>query len=102
MTALIPPTVNLNGTSGLDLFKQADDVCAALHDLRLAMGRAMPHGRDYQTSDMHACYKAREAHIERAVILDQIEKDYLGLREAIFKQLPEKEWRGIELAQRKG
>jgi hypothetical protein len=46
---MLGPFVNLNGTSRAELVKQAFDVSSAAETLIQALGRAAPHGRDYQT-----------------------------------------------------
>jgi len=44
----VRPRVNINGTSREELIKQAFDVSGAAEALIQALGRAAPHGRDYQ------------------------------------------------------
>jgi hypothetical protein len=87
MTPLVTPIININGTDGITLFQQVDAICSAFHDLRLAMGKAMPHGRDYQTLTPGSGHLAREAYSERAVVLEEMEKGYLKVREELFLQL---------------
>ena len=50
MKTYVKPVVNLNGTSREELIKQAFDVSSAAESLIQALGRAAPHGRDYQTT----------------------------------------------------
>lgn len=46
----VRPVVNMNGTSREELMRQAFDVSNAAEALIQALGRAAPHGRDYQTT----------------------------------------------------
>jgi len=51
------PYVNINGTAREELIKQAFDVSGAAEALIQALGRAAPHGRDYQTAMTGAPYQ---------------------------------------------
>ena len=48
MKPLVPPQINLNGTSREALVEQQADVVTALATLLKAMSYAFPNGRDYQ------------------------------------------------------
>lgn len=56
----VRPIVNLNGTDRKDLIQQAFDVSAKAEELLQALGRAAPHGRDYQTVGNKAYQRDRE------------------------------------------
>jgi hypothetical protein len=56
----VRPIVNLNGTSRESLIQQAFDVSGAAEALIQALGRAAPHGRDYQTVGNKAYERDRE------------------------------------------
>ena len=87
MEQMIPPRINLNGTSRESLLT---DYMAALDALRKAMealGRIVPNGRDYQTMpDPQACSRAREAFGERQVALRKILDDIEEVAVAISDQ----------------
>ena len=73
---LVPPKVNLNGTSKETLLANYIGVLRALTALDTAMSLATPHGRDYQTlSDANASVKAREAWMERRLLVEELRKD---------------------------
>ena len=64
MKPLVPPQINLNGTSREALVEQQADVVTALGALLKAMSDAFPNGRDYQLRPAEYA-PAREAWEER-------------------------------------
>jgi hypothetical protein len=62
---MITPTVNLNGTSGKELFNINLAVVDHLRDTIDALSKACPNGRDYQTAAPGAHRKAVEEHGQR-------------------------------------
>jgi hypothetical protein len=80
MKPLIIPTVNLNGTSVEDLVRQQLHVVLALGKALEEMGKAMPHGRDYQSgyvindagSSISKAEGAREAWRERMKLVHDL------------------------------
>jgi hypothetical protein len=66
------PTLNLNGSTAVDLFEQLNPAIAALREAERAVQRAMPHGRDYQTSGFESYNVAREEHVGRLQMLYRI------------------------------
>lgn len=44
---LVAPTVNINGTMGLDLYQQQVNAVLALQEAAAVLKFTMPHGRDY-------------------------------------------------------
>ena len=59
------PTVNLNGTSGKELFETNLNVVDTLRNAINALARACPNGRDYQTMGPDAHRKAVAEHEQR-------------------------------------
>lgn len=86
MTALVTPTINLNGSSKPDLVGQLMNVLHALYEAEHAICQAMPHGRDYQTMDPGLCTTAREAFAERARALHVMHGEFEALAIAINAQ----------------
>jgi len=74
--SLIPPIVNLNGSSRADLIEQYLAVGRVAYNLREAMSACVPHGRDYPMSPVDAGL-AREAHFEFYRIILELEKQYI-------------------------
>jgi hypothetical protein len=77
-TALINPTINLNGSDREYLVEQR---CAAMDHLQDAievLARVTPHGRDYP-SDFDRCMQDRETHFARIQAIK-------SLREAIYSE----------------
>jgi hypothetical protein len=82
------PYVNLNGASRESLIQQHADVAGAAEALIQALGRAAPHGRDYQTVGTDAYKHDRtiwEAYIETTrLIFDE----YRGVVERLYMDRP--------------
>ena len=72
LTALISPTINLNGNSRDDLFEKARGISRALQGVLDAMQRGtdLVHGRNHQDMD------AREAYGERAAAIHAMLKEF--------------------------
>jgi hypothetical protein len=86
-TELVPQKVNLNGTSKNALIADYLAVIRAITKLQDAMGRATPHGRDYQThSDLYALGKARKAWNERRLWLEELSSDIHHAAEMVIGQ----------------
>lgn len=65
------PVVNMNGTSGKDLFEMNLAAVGKLRDAIDALAKACPNGRDYQTLGPDAMRKATNEHSQRmARLLD--------------------------------
>jgi hypothetical protein len=74
-TALISPTINLNGSDRAYLVEQRCAAMDHLQDAIEALARVTPHGRDYPT-DYDRCLDDRETHFARIQAIK-------SLREAI-------------------
>ena len=73
---LVPQKVNLNGSSKRYLIDDYCNVMTALRNLDAAMGKANPHGRDYQThSNPDASIEARRAWGFRRVLIGEMLKE---------------------------
>jgi hypothetical protein len=86
MTTLAPlpvPQISINGTAAEDLIRQACDAGIAINRAIDELGRAMPHGRDYQAKGN--LMEAQNAWRERIKLLAQIRKDLEGYAQAIDK-----------------
>jgi ferritin len=59
------PTVNMNGTSGKELFETNLAAVEKLRDAIDALAKACPNGRDYQTLGREAMKRAVEEHGQR-------------------------------------
>jgi hypothetical protein len=82
VTDLVAPIVNINGSTRAELFEQVRLVCEALTDAGEAMGKAMPHGRDYQV-DPSKGLEARQAFLERRRALMTMKEEFEALALAI-------------------
>lgn len=85
MKPLIPPLINMNGSSRRALIEQQIDVMRAFDALREVMAEAAPHGRDYQLRpDEYPA--AREAWMERmqalAAMKQEIEAHAMAIQES--------------------
>ena len=86
LAPLVVPKVNLNGTSIETLFADATDVYNVLLNLGAAMSRARPHGRDFQTMPDGTYEVARQAWLDRMVVVEKMQKEFATYREAIADQ----------------
>jgi len=77
-TALINPTINLNGSDRAYLVEQRRAAMDHLQDAIEALARVTPHGRDYP-ADYDRCLDDREAHFTRIQAIK-------SLREAIYAE----------------
>lgn len=79
---LLAPVVNLNGSDGNELALAYHRVAMALSEANAAMGKAMPHGRDYQTLNpkdfggQDPAILARAAFNERRQVLLEMEREF--------------------------
>lgn len=82
MTALISPTINLNGNDKEDLFEKARDISRALQGVLDAMQRGtdLVHGRN------HLGPAAREAYGERAAAIHTMLHEFNGMALDIMRQ----------------
>lgn len=89
MTTLFKgPFVNLNGASRESLIQQHADVASAAESLIQALGRAAPHGRDYQTVGVDA-YKHDRAIWEGYVQSTRnVFDEYRGVVERLYMDRP--------------
>ena len=69
---MITPTVNLNGTSGKELFNLNLAVVEKLRDAIDALAKACPNGRDYQTATPGTWGLAIDQHGERLKRLESV------------------------------
>jgi len=74
LSPLVPPIVNLNGTSRETLINQQSYILSCLEQLLDAMHTAMPHGRDWQPRPQEYI-AAREAWIERIMLLQSLKTE---------------------------
>lgn len=72
---VIPPTININGTSGQNLLDQATNAGEALREAFRTLQDMAPNGRDYQTAPVGAYETARSQHNSRMSRLDDISKE---------------------------
>lgn len=82
----LTPTINLNGTSGEALARQYSEVAAAAMRLVEALGRAAPHGRDWQTRPDVDFAQARDQWRELVTTAGIIENVYATLTERALEQ----------------
>jgi hypothetical protein len=96
MEPLSIPTVNLNGTSALELVEQNMAVVRALRKAIETGRAACPHGRDYQhlikdrndwAAHSLAVSNAQDAWRERMSMLSRIANDFEQLAVAISRQV---------------
>ena len=77
-TALISPTINLNGSDRDYLVAERRAAMDHLQDAIEALARVTPHGRDYPT-DYDRCLDDRQTHFARIQAIK-------SLREAIYSE----------------
>ena len=82
---LVPPTLNLNGTSSRELVLQHAKVLYALVALQRTMAEASPHGRDYQTKPGEYV-SAREAWLQRMQIVSKLTAEVEDYAADVLKQ----------------
>ena len=70
------PQVNINGSSAESLIVASSDVLVALRALGIAMGHAVPHGRDYQTVPDCVYESDRDEFLRRIELLSDLESSY--------------------------
>lgn len=88
---LIPPTININGTSPEELLKQHRSVLAAIDMVQRAMAEASPHGRDYQTRHAEVYMAARDAWVQRMQVVVRLRAEIEANGEAIVEQIIDRE-----------
>lgn len=66
------PKYNLNGTSPAELMALSVGAHAALKDALVAMGRACPHGRDYQGAEPGVCEADRAEYSRRVNMIQEL------------------------------
>lgn len=84
--ALIAPRINLNGTENTELLQGWSQAYKALLHAAQAVGKTMPHGRDFQTCDDPAVeYRyARAQHLARMETLEALAKEFADLANTIM------------------
>jgi len=82
----ITPTIHLNGTSKADLLEGYLDVLAAGRDLREALCKAAPNGRDYYPQGTQAYTDAAADHMARLKRLESIIKEIEQIATAVSDQ----------------
>lgn len=82
-TAIIKPTIHMNGTSKDALLKDLLEVLEALRKAQDALQKAGPNGRDYYPQGDHALRQAQAEHRERMVKLNQIYSEIEQLAEHV-------------------
>ena len=87
MAHLVPPIVNLNGTSREELLDQQLDVLKAIDVLIHAMQQAMPNARDFQPRPQEYI-PAREAWMERIEVLVAMKQQLAANAYCISQQGP--------------
>lgn len=80
---MITPTVNLNGTSGKELFNLNLAVVEKLRDAIDALAKACPNGRDYQTMGQDAHRIAVREHHQRQERLDYVMSEMEAITETL-------------------
>jgi len=83
---MITPTIHLNGTSKAALLEGYLDVLAAGRDLREALCKAAPHGRDYYPQGSQAYTDAATDHTARLRKLNEIIKEIEVIATAVSDQ----------------
>lgn len=84
MSAVILPTIHLNGTSLTELLRQIGHALEACRAAKKALEEAAPHGRDYYPQGMDAYPKALHAHGARVVHLSRVITDLETIAEGII------------------
>jgi hypothetical protein len=86
------PFVNINGNSRENLVDQAFEVSAKAESLLQALGRASPHGRDYQTRGSDEDYKHdRKLWEMRVTYVRALYDEYRGIGERLYLEGKERE-----------
>lgn len=84
---MIRPTLNINGTSALDLIDQRRHAMDALMDAIEALKQVAPNGRDYP-GEYDRCADDRATHFDRLSALHTLREELLD--EALHIQQQEK------------
>jgi hypothetical protein len=89
---LIPQIININGSDPAYLLMQLVEVDRTLREAVEAIAKAMPHGRDYQTSrTAFAHADAYKAFRERLTVLDTMRSEFMEVALDIDRQRRERE-----------
>lgn len=84
---LVPPQVNINGTSAEDLVDQQRSVLSLIDLLMEAMAKASPHGRDWQfEGGEHLFGICRKAWLQRRAMLEVLRKEIETYAISILEQ----------------
>lgn len=83
---LVCPIVNINGTSKDELLKQHTDIIHAIMDVKVALNKATPHGRDYQHNPSDHYIMARERHVRWVKTLSDLENEIMEIAVSINNQ----------------
>lgn len=80
------PTIHMNGTSASDLIDQQLAVVKAARELRRALARAAPNGRDFYPQGDDALREARKAYDVEAAQVVSIISNHEAILEALVDQ----------------
>ena len=91
------PVINMNGSNGQELLDQIMAAVNAVRAARVAVGKTIPHGRDYQTLDVNAYSAARDEHWTRCHTLGNLERELTELADNLYEQvaLRDRQKRGV-------
>jgi hypothetical protein len=78
------PTVHINGTSVVDLIRQATRVTRALNAALRAMEEVAPNGRDYYPQGPLALNQALAEHKARVALVERLRQEYDELAMALL------------------
>ena len=85
-TAIIVPTVNLNGASRDSLIDQNTAVILMLDDTLRLLYSVAPHPRDFQTAPAGEYYTARIQHEARCHLLFRVRTELNTIVEGLLEQ----------------
>src|SRR5258707_13827510 len=75
MTTESKPTIHLNGTSAKSLLDANRDALQAVQDAMKKLQQAAPHARDFYVKNQDAYKQARDEHIDRVRLLENVMTD---------------------------
>jgi hypothetical protein len=84
------PTVNLNGTNAQALVDQLTNALEEVDDLKWALVKAAPHGRDYP-GGREDWLEADNAHRNRLLMVEQIKTELTEIALNVINQRDERE-----------
>lgn len=80
------PTIHMNGTSAKELVDQQLEVVKSARELRRALARAAPNGRDFYPQGEDALRQARQQHDTETAWVVSIVSNHENILEALVDQ----------------